>query len=211
MSKNNFEFIIDEIVDDLGPVKSFWSPEKRTLLYLGGNFLIITVIMLFIGPFRSALVQEFSSLSYILETVLFFITVFSLAYTSFLSLVPGAIKKKNLKIGILLLMSLIAVFVFKNITTPHDQIHNIHRKYCYLEVLLLSFLPLVQFYYCLKKGVFSYRWLSYGLAVLSAGIIPAFLMHFMCQKDYSHIMMYHFIPLVLMIFPGLFLLRKTEK
>lgn len=209
MNKKNEKYI-DNLVDDLTPIRLNWSAEKRSIFFVIINFFVITALMLFIGPLRAELSSDFVNLSYTFESLWFLMCIVCMSYFYFLSLVPGAIKIKNLKWSLILYIILIAIFLYKTFFSNHIETVQVHRSFCYLEVFILSIIPMGQLFYFTKKSNYSHYSWSYTLACLSASLIPALIMHFMCKTDYQHILSFHMLPSFMSSTLGILLFIKTD-
>lgn len=202
---------IKELSQDLKSVKPLLSPERRTILWLFLSFLIITGLMFIIKPLNSIILNKFTHPTFVVEFSLIFGSIVSMSYASFLSVVPGAIAKKNLKYFFAPVITLFTYYLIKYIAHMTSAHEVAHRPTCLTEVLVYAVIPSLHILWLVKKGFFVDRRPTLFYATTSAALVPALLMHLGCMHGTVHVMMFHLAPAFIISIIGYFISMKVIK
>ncbi len=192
MDDKNLNMKIDSLVDELSPVKRIFPPKLRAFLFIVANLLMIGSAMLALSPIRPTLYQEMTNNLFQLEIVLFITSFIITSYFSFLAIIPGGIRRSRVKFIFIPLLALITLLFYQMIFNEVPSHISSKRSACEIEIIVASLIPLAQFIYFLRQDYFSQGIWSYIPISLCSTLIPAFLIHFMCQKNYQHILVIHF-------------------
>jgi len=212
---------IDDLANKLKPVNVNWSAEKRTCFWFIIHCTWMALLMFAIKPFRYPLVHESHVFQFVFEATLFLVGLVFTGYFCFLSFVPGAIKSNKIKLSLIPVLFLIILFLYK-IIFPSNTYSNwgwvenyiTMRSFCEFEIMLYSLIPLAHIYYLIKKSIFINNKWTFICAVLSSSLIPAFIMHFACAYNYTHILIFHIGTTILMTLvatPVLFKIYKKSQ
>ncbi len=209
MNQDHSKFI-ESIVDDLTEQKSIFSPEKRTLLFLPIYVGSIALIMYMIAPYRENFISDFQSIHFLFEFLSGIICFGLLIYSSYLSVVPGALKKRN-HIVFLLLVLFYSFVVLMSFSSPAlTPSMDGKRATCVFEVLFLSILPLAHLIFLLKRGVFYYKSNITFYAGLACALIPAVIMNIACMYDPIHNFKFHFMPVFIVGAIAALIIKKAR-
>ncbi len=183
----NEKDIIEQLVEELTPIKINKGPGMRSLLWLVGNLVLLFFVLNLISPIQLKMGEV--SLHFFVEVALFFLALFTGAFFFFLSLIPGATKTR--KLGIVSLG--ISVVLVASVWFPGKIIGGM-RSYCEVEILLFSLFPILSFVYFLKRNDFyNIRW-SFYLLGFSSALLCTFLMFFFCTNEPWHVFLFHLLP-----------------
>lgn len=201
---------IQSLSQQLKPVNVNWSAETRALIWTLFNLAFTFFLMHLIGNFT---IMEHLSGWRLAEFMLGLVSIFALGYCAFLGIVPGATSGKILRLGLLPLVAFITLFIVAGVGHFEPTAPGVYRKMCNAEILLLSFVPGIQFGYFLYKDMIFTQKLSFLMAGLVSALIPAFYMNYICSFEILHILKHHFGPTALfgLLFLMLFLRLRTKK
>jgi hypothetical protein len=193
-NKANHQQFLEGLVEDHKPRKLLFSPEKRTALWFVSYTILISIIMLIIDQFRPQFLQDFLGPIFTLEMILLTLGSILLAHFSFLSVIPGTLRKFHLTFALIFLISVVVVLVVTKIAPPEGIDYRGHRPYCLYEVFFLGMLPLIHGAYLLKKGLLDSAKKTIGTLAIASALIPATLMHMACTSEPIHALIFHIGP-----------------
>lgn len=195
--KFNQDALFDQLTNELTP-KRFWSPTKRTGLWLFAALLLNTLAFLAYQAFRPGFVTELqSNPRFLIESIS---SIFALAffiYVFFCQLVPGYKTNKNIVIaGAVTTLIFLASVIYSFFEAAPLSTRNGARAFCVEEVLLYGILGMVSFLVVAKKGDFPLTRKGFFMAGAIATLAPGILMQFACAYSPLHNLLVHYIPAV---------------
>ncbi len=206
------EQLINDLTMDMEPVKSV-NVRQSVLMWLGGAFIVVTILALLTGPYRSGFGHDLMfSPQFLVESIVGLISAAILIFSAFELTIPSS---QSLVKRLLLPLLSIAVWVgFYLVGLIHPALEPSmagKREFCYYETFVFA-LPIMGAAFFWARQQWPLHPASTGLLIgLAAGAIPALIMQFACMYDPHHILTDHILPglsvgLVGAVL-GLFLLR----
>ena len=214
MKLNKLESLTNAIVDDLSPVTPV--PDRRKLLLLWTMITVIFVPLSIIlsGPLRHGYVDQISNHPlFLLEVISAFLISPLAAFLAMKLMVPGELPNNSrrvlIPVGLLLLYFGWLVMRIFNPSIPPSSEGS--RPHCSLEIFAFSLLPMISLLYFLSKGAVMRPKIT-GILVGIAGTIPsAAFMYISCRYDPTHIILFHFFPVLMMAIGGRFYLTWCHR
>lgn len=203
---------MNQLVNDLKPHKPLLSAEKRTWLWFVSHILWIAFGLWFIQPYRGSFGRDLLNIRFLIEWILFIISSISLTYVSFLSVVPGRVRKKELKWAYFPMILLTAVLIFGLVhpAVIHSNRLGV-RGFCEFEIFVFAVVPNIHLIFLLSKGFISFNSKTFFMAGVSAGMIPSLLMHIACVYEPLHILCFHLTPVFVVGGLGVLIANKFVK
>ena len=195
---------LDELVDDLTPVKPLPKIWKRVTLFVSAQILFLIVAFYFYSDVHYQVGLLKSSALYALQLILFFGFVITMSTLTLLRSIPGRIKDAVLWIGGVIFILLLASLMLGSWV----NFVSMKRAHCDVEIVIFSIPALFTMLYMVKKGFFIRDFITYFTIALSSTAIPSFIMHFVCNPSAEHSLMFHILPAVVTSFVFSFLVKK---
>lgn len=202
--------LISQLSNDLKPVKVLLSSEKRTFIWIITNLVLTATLMAIFAPIDQHTWMRFSSVTFVIENLLAFVAITSLAYQALLSIIPGSYDPKTQSRWSYPIIIYFIFFLIKFIFNI-EVVDEVHRHQCPLQVIAFSFLPVVQMIFLLRKGFFFESNKSFLLASSSSGLYGAWLMNMLCFNNPIHNLILHFIPSIIIIFIYSYSVKKIHQ
>ena len=202
-----FDLLIDELAENLSPVKTLFSPSKRLVIWLGVAILNIALFYFILPRGQFSFPNDpFDSLG------LFSFGAFLLvgAYTSFSLVIPGLDKGRTIQYSLLSFGFLIFALLTDYILGKSSGFAH-KRAFCSYEIILMSVIPFIHLNHLLFKGFLVRRNITFFLAGICASILPAAYMHVACSNEPLHALKWHIMPAFLFAWIGLFLMKFLIK
>lgn len=196
MSEKQHLDLIEKLSREHKAVRVHMSAKNRALLWFVVHMSLITLISYLRVPF----LFDIFTPSLVVESVLFLSLILLTGYISFLTMVPGALTKKNMIFAFTVFIAFI-VMLFSGLLSP--QIGNpevLGRRHCELEIIAYSFIPLAHVLYLSKSGIYFNTKASFIIASGASACIPGMVMHLACAYNYKHILLFHIIPIFVVAF-----------
>lgn len=190
----NSDKFIDSLVTDLKPQKVWASPEKRLLIWSVFQMFLVLAIMILRRPLPWDQFGMIFTSQVGLEFILFLVSVQTVGYCAYLSLVPGALKKKSIFLSVVPLIALGAFMIKSSLYPVRYPFMGLYRNHCYWEVALLSLTPAAHFFWMAKKGLLTYKSRPLWLGPLASAMLPLAFMHVTCINGVMHSLKYHLAP-----------------
>jgi len=188
--------LIDQLSEKLTPVQPLWSPERRAITWVIVHLLFAGSLTFFISPFQISFHQ---GPFFILEIILWGVSIILAYYFSFLSCVPGALKLNKWFYSLTPLAMLTTLLSAQLFLPPSKSqfSQQVMRGSCEIEIILVSFILLAHIIYLQMKGVIVNQKKSILLSTCSSLFVPATIMHFACTHKAQHILIFHLGPVLL--------------
>jgi hypothetical protein len=166
--------------------------------------------------FREEIFMNMSSAIFIIENIFIVIAGICLASAAFISATPGY------KIGPVIILSTISfiiwssIFIFSGTNTQgtdiSSEMHNARGMLCTMDVILLAVIPGIITFIMLKRLATTNLGYTGAFAVLAITSIAVVSSRFMCHNmDPAHLIIWHFLPVLIMGFIGILLGKKLLK
>jgi uncharacterized membrane protein len=194
MNKN----LIDNLVDDLEPVKVLWPAHIRLIIWMG-FFLALTGLGMYLRQdFRQApMTSLFSSSMHSISLWLGLAAVFMLGLNIFKSIIPGEKISKWIRYsGLALLVTSFALCIFE-LFHPFIAASSLGaRPFCNLEVLVYGVVGSIISYIFLRKGMLQLSGKTLFYLTITSGLVPALIMQTACKYEPMHNILHHFMPIL---------------
>ena len=208
--------LIDDLVNDLRPVRRPGKVGRAALLCLVMATLWSVVIVLATGPLRPGALRDLAAHPlFIAETGLAALAIAALGVAALRSAIPGEPRMALRFLWLLPVTAWVTVYIVE-LAYPAAWVSNLGGRYeCSWQVVLFS-LPAFALFLWGARRQFPLRPRSTGfLAAAAAAAIPGALMQFACMYVPEHILLHHLVPVAIVaVLGGLAgprLLRRPEE
>lgn len=189
------EKLIDSLVAELKPVKPLSAPIVRTLTWAIPQVLISVIAITLSSPLKLSMV---ASPQFIIQVILASASLFFGAYLGFSNTIPGLLNEKKKKLMLtpfVLLGAAIAINYLFPVSL--DTIHE-HRSYCSIELISLMMIGFAHNYFMLKKGFLAFKSTTLVTSLMTSAMIPLIILYFACSFSTNHLIVAHFLPVIVM-------------
>ncbi len=206
------EKFLDQLINDLQPVKTFAPPIQTALYWFVIAVLIIATLDFFMMPLRADLAQKLSEFSFILQWIfLLLISVLAAMAVSWIGR-PGRPGQKLLINASFLLMGVFSsIFAARGLQMGAHLGCEFGGVRCMAAIIMLSILPAAFFFWQSRRAASVYPGLSGSLIGLASGTIGATALALSCDDDKPfHLLEWHLVfPLLLLCVMGFLAGRKV--
>ncbi|MFG1494803.1 NrsF family protein [Halobacteriovorax sp. ZH4_bin.1] len=202
------EKLINSLVSDLRPVKRLATPGIRALLWAVPQFLLSFIAISISSPieFKYMLNAQF------IIQVLFAIVALGIgSYLGFANTVPGLLSERKAKLAFIPFLILLGLIIFNIIYPVGLDLTHEHRANCYQELSVLMLIGFVHNYYMLKKGFIAFSSATVATGFLTSGMIPLVILYFGCSFSTQHLVVSHYLPIIVITTLGLLIFKLTKK
>ncbi len=205
--------LIDQLLDDLTPVRRVFSPFKRALLWFVIGASINILLILNFAPNLLSSEGLFEHTRVWLEIFSGFVFIFSLSFFIFKKVIPGEEVSRAQFSG--LLISALAFLGIYSSSFFLEQNHLISSLWafpaCEKHILIWGLAPLPALFYIYSKGLFMDKKKVFFLTGLMTCIFPALLMQLACDPSLWHSLAFHYAPVLYISVFGLALAWALKK
>ncbi|MCB0377873.1 MAG: phosphatase PAP2 family protein [Bdellovibrionales bacterium] len=191
---------LENLAKDLKPQQP-WRPGRETLLWVLLAIVLNAMAMLYFQNFRPHFAHDLIQYPrFTLEIILGFSFCAYSAYWIFQFFIPGTQMTLRQKVMGWLLGAGLALSVLSSFyldSPDHGRLGA--RPYCLEEVLLYGLIGILSFQFVTRKIDFNISGWKYSMMGLSAGLVPALLMHLSCMYSPMHSIIAHYGPLLLLV------------
>ncbi|WP_412471726.1 NrsF family protein [Halobacteriovorax sp. RT-1-4] len=202
------EKLINSLVSDLRPVKRLASPSLRTFFWLIPQVAISLIAISISSPIDFKYMQN---TQFIIQVIVALIALAIGSYFGFANTVPGLLSEKKAKLIFVPFIILFALIIF-NLLFPIglDSAHE-HRANCYQELSVLMIIGFAHNYYMLKKGFIAFNNATVATSLLTSGMIPLVILYFGCSFSTRHLVISHYLPILVITTLGMIIFKFTKK
>lgn len=205
--------LIDELCQDVAPVRVIWTPLSRSFLWLLFCFALSASLVVASGELRSgAFEQLLNSPRFLIETLLGFLSGIVAAFFAFEMVVPGRVWGWRLKLASVSPFIIFTILVLYSVVDPPVLSSWSGWRYgCEREILLFGSLPMIVFFILARRAAaVDGEWT--GMLIGIAAMAPtAALMHVACMYQPWHLLGFHIAPVIFVALIGLYLARRALK
>ena len=195
-NQNSLDDLIDNLSEDLQPVKKLACPVLRMLPWVVGTLIYLGGVLYFMGV-RHDLGEQFQNAAFLFEMLLLLSMSLSAAYTAGLLSIPDMQGKKWM---LAVPSTLFAVFmgrmlieVVLSLPTMMDVRMGWHH--CMGDALLMLALPVLAITFIVKRGATTLPYWCSFMSAVAAGGAGWMTMRITCGAEHiAHIFVYHFTP-----------------
>lgn len=196
----NKEFI-NELTNDLQPVKPLASPMKRYAIWLIFSLISVGLALLVLRPYRPDFISSLSSLGFLAETLMAFLPALLCGYVAIQLSHPGVkVTRAHYFVAALpfvLFLGFLAYGYFFEPSLAPSMAGK--RPHCFTETLVLSWIPICAMVYLIRGG-YALNNMALSLTVaLSGSTIPMAYMQVACMYDPLHVFRLHVTPTLIVI------------
>ncbi len=194
---NDFNHLIDQLEDDLEPVKPMASPLQRTVIWFFAGIFSIILVGALMG-FRMDLGEKAMDAIFLAELGLIIILSASAAYASaWLSLPDGAEKSKIIIIPYLT-VTVALLLIGYEIVQHGFELKNFEIHHCIIDAFAMGTIPVILMIWMMRQGAPTRPVLSALTNMIAAGGIGYIGLRITCGSDaIGHMCAYHIFPFVL--------------
>jgi hypothetical protein len=195
--------LIDDLVNDLRPVRRPGTVSGAVLLCLITATLWSVVIVLATGPLRPGALRDLATHPlFIAETGLAALAIVALGVAALRSAIPGKPRMALWFLWLLPVTAWVTVYIVE-LAYPPAWVSNLGGRYeCSWQVALFS-LPAFALFLWGARRFYPLRPRSTGfLAAAAAAAIPGALMQFACLYVPEHILLHHLLPVAIVAVLG---------
>ncbi|MEO8224691.1 MAG: NrsF family protein [Gammaproteobacteria bacterium] len=192
--------LIQSLARDLHPVRPPLSPLLAAACWLAGTWVFVVSVTLLIAPLRpGALLQASTHGRFLAESLVGLAGSVLIAGYVFADSVPGFARRVVLPVGLALAVVWVLAFV-AGLGFPALEPSMVgKRAECYLETLVYGLPPTLAAIWISRRYFVLEPLRTAALSALAAGMVPALLMQFACMYDPAHILMFHILPVPLLV------------
>lgn len=192
---------INELVDDLKPVKPFERPSVRFFYWVLIYLILIIPFALYISPMRKGFLSQMNTHPLVLiETLLAFSTFFFGGLCSFALLIPGYEPRKSLYSAVIAGFGFLGFGVYNLLFSDMPVLEVGKRPNCLTEIVAYSVLALGLFLLFMRNSLPLARQ-KIGFIIAGASTsLPVGLMHIGCMYSPKHVFIYHLVPMIILTF-----------
>ncbi len=198
----------NELIDQLASqctATPAWRGTQKALLWLACGFVLATVFMVLIQPFRPGFEEQLLTVPrFALETLTGLAAVALIGMVAIKMAVPAGNTAVFTGAAIVLTLLWLSHYVVGLYAPALEPSSAGERPFCVWEIFLYG-LPIAAAGFAIVSKGYVLNWSRAGLAIgLAAGFIPGLLMQLACMYDAAHILAVHIGPaLVLGVAGGL--------
>lgn len=198
MNDKNFDDLINDLTEDLTPVKRIAPLWQRLTLFILPQLAIITMAMVLYSDTHFNTAKFSQSPLYLIQCFLFIVTLITAVVTALLSTIPGRIKLKSLWLPVFPLAALIVSILmgYQHL----EELEGTTRHFCEFEIFFIAIIPFTIMMKMLNKGFFISENASLLIGAFASALLPTAIMHLTCDPNPTHVLLFHFLPLFLFSF-----------
>lgn len=187
--------VIEDLVQDLKPVKKLWRPQTRAFIFFIVQLVFVTALMVWRQPFREGWQEEVLHHPHFgLQLLFFAFSCFSLGFFALASIIPGRVKRKHLYIA-LIPFALLLLSLLVSLAIPATNVSMLGKRFrCDLEVIVMGVIPFLHIIYLVRKGFLIFSLNTLLTASAASLLISGGLMHVACMYDPLHVLLFHIGP-----------------
>jgi hypothetical protein len=208
----DIEQLVETLAADASKVAPAPHPFVLALKWVGGGAAYLAV-SLAVSGLRPDLAQALQHPLYVAELVALLLIFLATAFSAALLAFPDLHQKRALAfspVALFALFVLLMLFAWHADNPPASL--PVHSWQCTLSIILVSLLPGAWTFYAMRKYASThYRWAG-SIAVLSAFSIGALWLRLHEVNDsIHHVMLWHYLPMLVVGLLGLWLGKKLLK
>ncbi len=199
--------LIEKLSSELRPVQPVESVARRLFTWLG-----ISIFCVAAGISLSGLREEwqvvFQTPALLLQNIAILLGIITSAAAALLLSVPGNEKAKATKFLVAIPVVIWILILIFGITEKRE-FHPGMGVNCATDVFLFGILPGLLLFFLVRKGAALLRGYAGFLVLLASAGMGAWALQFTCHNDDpAHILLWHFVPMVILGSVGILVGRK---
>lgn len=204
--------LIEQLAEEAAPIRPSSHAYQQCVKWLAGFTVYVGALLFFFLP-RPDLVAKFASPFFVLEILSLVAMVATTSLSAALLSFPDLMQKRRLAFAPLLsfaafVVALATEYVADRPRSPEPE----HEMLCTLCITLFSLLPAIWLFHTLRKAATVHAGIAGYIATLCAFSIGSLTLRLSEQTDsISHLLHFHYIPMLLMSFAGIALGRRLLK
>lgn len=191
------ESLVDNLVDDLEPVKRIWSPETNLAFWLAMELLVFGLTAAV--ALRPDITAQLAKPLFLLEMTLLVAAGGLSAAMALLAAVPGREPSRGAVLLALALVGASVAAIYQEMPSAARTLASAPwGMTCALETIGFAVVPWLALLYFARQGASLVPVVSGGLAGLGAFLLAAATIRVVCPVDnFWHIMIWHLAPVIL--------------
>ena len=195
MNNQSVEACIDNLAEDLRPVRRFRHPFLRALPWIFVAFLYVTAVVQYLGVRPDLMSTRISDPAFLFEAGMMLAISLSAALAALWLCVPDMRGRAWLPVVPLTLLSGFVFWCVVRAQTEGFAMPEIHWDHCFQDAALMGFLPAVVLVFMTAKGATTRPLTMAFMTVLAVGALGYVGLRFTCMLDtVAHAGLYHIFP-----------------
>jgi len=201
---NRQDELIDALSSKLEPVKPMRHVNAMALAWVLLSALFVIGATDLAGPLRPGVFDQLvSNPRFLLETLLGAAAITWVGVAAFRAAIPAALTKTFMLTGLILMGLWLAQYVIGLFHPALEPSTLGVRAACYFETMAYA-LPPTLVAILLARRLYPLQWLKAAMVFgLTAGMMPALYMQLACMYEPAHILAFHILPGLAMVFVGI--------
>jgi hypothetical protein len=200
---NKYNDLINDLSRDLAPVTPGIRVKTLATAWFSCSALFVVAATFLFGPVRpGVLAQLVSEPRFLLESLLGLMAILWVSLMAFRSAIPANLPRWFSILGLALIVLWLAQYVIGFASPALEPSSFGKRGHCFSETLVYSVPPIFVGLYLIRR-LYPVRPVRTAMSLsLAAGMLPALYMQLACMYEPSHILSFHILPGLLMVFAG---------
>lgn len=188
-------------------------PSRRAILWFALALLISAALMHYVQVFRPGFADQLFHHPFFLIEIVSALLIAPLgAYIVMTRSIPGERAPKSVVLGLWVLVLLFVSGFSAGFTHFAPETSTVGARHaCWMEVVAYGFVCLLMFAGMVRRGCVRFSWRLGMLYGLVAGLIPAALMQMACMYNPMHALIFHYLPVVVLVPLGLLAMRIIRR
>jgi len=207
--------LIDELTNDLQPVKRLPSPLTRSLTWASMALLFVAIMIYPLGGIRFNLNEALTLTSYLFENTLAFFAGLLASIAVFkLSIPDTQIHRSTILMITLSSLTWLGISLYNLAQASPESLtqawymHQGAVNHCLTDLLLMTFIPLGCLIYMIRKAAPIHFALAGFSSLLAISAFASIAMRILCASDdTAHLFFWHYAPILAIAGAGIFIGR----
>lgn len=204
--------LIASLSTDLDTVQPVTHITGRAISWLILSTLWVVAVTHLLGPLRpNALSQLSSEPRFLLENLLGFLAIAWLCLLAFRAAIPGVLSRRFATIGAVLMALWWTSYLIGLVSPSLEPSMLGKRPHCFVETMIYALPPILLGLLMIRRLYPLSPVRNAMMVSLAAGMLPALYMQLACMYEPTHILLFHILPGLAMVLPGIalaFILRR---
>ncbi len=197
MSEKNTDNLIDELTQELEPVKCMVHPLRRVVPWLVGVVMYVVAIVHYIG-LRPDFYKKFEDLSFLFENAMMALVAVSAALSASWMCVPDMRGQKWLISAPFSFLFVFLTWVGLRGLVEGVNLPSMHIDHCMADGFWMAVIPAALLVFITTRGATTRPILTALMTALSVSAFGYIGLRFTCMMDtIGHATIYHLVPFVL--------------
>lgn len=213
MALKDKQAFIKELATEQRRRRPLMRPSARAMLWFMAVFIVSAVWMHSVQVFRPGFAgQLVHHPFFMIEIASALLFSAAAAYVLFTRSTPGERTSRGMKAGLWILAVLFVIGFAAGFSPLAPETSTVGARHeCWLEVVKYGAFGLGLFIVMIRRGFIRFSWKRGVLYGLIAGLVPAALMQLACMFNPMHALIFHYLPVVVLVPVGLLAMRIIQR